>query len=50
MKNLATEISFGNKEQFMICLNDFIQSQKNTIEKYLNEIILPSSTAVPSMK
>jgi len=47
LQNISSGILFGNKEQFMVCFNDFINTMKSTMQKYFIDIIVPGSTAVP---
>ncbi|KAL9655139.1 hypothetical protein ABK040_008915 [Willaertia magna] len=39
IQNLANNVLFGNKEKFMICMNDFLTQKKDIMREYLMSII-----------
>ncbi|KAG2393976.1 hypothetical protein C9374_003740 [Naegleria lovaniensis] len=39
IQNLANNVLFGNKERFMICMNDFLTQKKDVMREYLMSII-----------
>ncbi|EFC41685.1 hypothetical protein NAEGRDRAFT_80615 [Naegleria gruberi] len=39
IQNLANNVLFGNKERFMICMNDFLTQKKDIMREYLMSII-----------
>jgi hypothetical protein len=36
---LSNGVEFGKKEQFMMCVNEFIVNNKDRMEKYLEKVI-----------
>jgi hypothetical protein len=49
LQNLASGVEFGKKEQFMTCLNSFIEEKQKSMNKYFDNVILPANTTVPSI-
>mmetsp|Transcript_22688 Transcript_22688/g.31592 ORF Transcript_22688/g.31592 Transcript_22688/m.31592 type:complete len:1101 (-) Transcript_22688:27-3329(-) len=47
LQNMFMGTSFGAKEQFLVCLNDFMNSKKEVISNYLSNVALPATTVVP---
>eukprot|EP00698_Gefionella_okellyi_P005606 TRINITY_DN1509_c0_g1_i2.p1 TRINITY_DN1509_c0_g1~~TRINITY_DN1509_c0_g1_i2.p1 ORF type:complete len:549 (+),score=114.24 TRINITY_DN1509_c0_g1_i2:113-1759(+) len=39
LQNLASDVEFGDKEQFMVCMNDFIVLHQATLRQFLDSLV-----------
>lgn len=49
IQNLANMVVFGKKEQFMVVCNEFIESSKEDMKKFLLELSTPPTTPVDEL-
>eukprot|EP01114_Cavostelium_apophysatum_P015111 TRINITY_DN4052_c0_g1_i3.p1 TRINITY_DN4052_c0_g1~~TRINITY_DN4052_c0_g1_i3.p1 ORF type:complete len:946 (+),score=210.27 TRINITY_DN4052_c0_g1_i3:187-3024(+) len=45
IQNLSNGLEFGNKEPFMMCMNDYIKANRWKMEQYFQNIVSQSQTA-----